>query len=119
MNRILTLLLFVGLSLVGGLVIGIMTAPGEWYAGLNKPFFNPPNWVFGPVWTLLYTAIGVAGWRVWRIAGSKRLQQVWWGQMGLNFLWSPVFFAAQNLGIAQPYVTLCKRNFDVFDSKAT
>jgi tryptophan-rich sensory protein len=49
----------------GGLAIGFLTTPGEWYARLNKPAFNPPPWIFGPVWTLLYVLIAIAGWRVW------------------------------------------------------
>ena len=50
----------------GGLVIGFLNAPGEWYAGLAKPAFNPPGWIFGPVWTVLYVLIAIAGWRVWQ-----------------------------------------------------
>ena len=94
-----SLALFLLLTVGGGLLIGLLTAPGEWYAGLTKPAFNPPNWIFGPVWTVLYVLIGIAGWRVWR-AEDVTLQRLWWAQMALNFLWSPVFFGAGNLGAA-------------------
>mgnify|MGYP003625219183 CR=1 FL=1 len=72
--------------------IGVLTLPGEWYAALNKPFFTPPNWLFGPVWTVLYAMVGVVGARKWLYGGAVRL---WWAQMVLNFLWSPVFFGLQ------------------------
>lgn len=98
-NAWLALALFLLLTVGGGSAIGILTAPGDWYAALEKPAFNPPNWVFGPVWTLLYIMIGVAGWLVWKIRDA-RLQTIWWTQLALNFLWSPVFFGAQMLGLA-------------------
>lgn len=100
MNRRLALVLFVLLVVAGGSAIGFLTAPGPWYAGLAKPPFNPPNWIFAPVWLLLYVMIGVAGWRVWRLDDSGAALVVWWVQLGLNFLWSPIFFAAQNIGLA-------------------
>lgn len=83
---------------VTGSLIGVTTLPGEWYAGLTKPWFTPPNWVFGPIWTILYVLIGWAGARKWLYGGESRL---WWAQMGLNFLWSPVFF-----GLHMPRVAL-------------
>jgi benzodiazapine receptor len=64
MSRYVSLILFLLLVVGGGLAIGYFTAPGEWYAGLAKPSFNPPAWLFGPVWTVLYILIAVAGWRV-------------------------------------------------------
>lgn len=91
--------LFILLTLGGGILIGTLTAPGEWYASLEKPAFNPPNWVFGPVWTVLYILIGFVGWRFWR-GDEKQLQSLWWTQLVLNFAWSPIFFTAQQLLIA-------------------
>ena len=96
----LALILFVALVVGGGLAIGYVTAPGEWYAGLVKPSFNPPNWVFAPVWTVLYVLIAVAGWRVWWQDAGSGAMMLWWLQLGLNFLWSPVFFAAHKVGLA-------------------
>jgi benzodiazapine receptor len=86
---------------VGGAVTA--TSVGTWYAGLAKPSFNPPDWVFGPVWTVLYVMIAVAGWRVWRRRGEggARLALGAWGlQLALNLVWSLVFFGARMIGAA-------------------
>ena len=94
------LALFLAVSLGGGMLVGISNPPGDWYAGLAKPSFNPPDWLFPPAWTLLYILIGIAGWRVWRLRDSGALMIVWIVQMVLNFCWSPVFFGAQQIGAA-------------------
>lgn len=91
-----SLIVFIVAVIVCGSAIGLVTAPGEWYASLQKPPFNPPNWIFGPVWTILYVLIGIAGWRAWRLERDGVLMVVWLVQMALNFLWSPIFFVAQN-----------------------
>lgn len=99
-------LLFIALAVGGGLSIGYFTAKGDWYAQLEKPSFNPPGWVFGPVWTVLYVLIAVAGWRVWRQDPVGWPTRLWWGQLALNFLWSPTFFAAHLIGPALAIVLL-------------
>jgi benzodiazapine receptor len=100
MSRFVTLLLFLVVVVGGGTIIGINNAVGEWYQALQKPPFNPPNWVFGPVWTLLYIMIAVAGWRVWHRLRTGGAMTSWWLQLGLNFLWSPTFFTLQRPGAA-------------------
>lgn len=100
MNRYLTLALFVLLVFGGGTFIGVYNIPGEWYAGLAKPSFNPPNWVFGPVWSVIYVMIGVAGWRIWEKNRMSGAMAAWWIGLSLNFAWSPVFFGMQNPGWA-------------------
>ena len=95
MNRMIPRAAFLVLVMGGGLLIGVLTAPGAWYADLTKPPFNPPNWIFGPVWTVLYVLIALAGWRTWERGRTQRDMRLWWAQLGLNFLWSPVFFALQ------------------------
>jgi translocator protein len=102
---------FLVLVVGGGLMIGYLTAPGDWYAQLAKPTFNPPAWVFGPAWTTLYILIAVAGWRVWRDRAWRRdgggwAMTLWWVQLGLNFAWSPVFFTAHRIGLALVIVVL-------------
>jgi tryptophan-rich sensory protein len=100
MHRYLTLALFIALVLGGGTLIGLMTLPGEWYAGLAKPPFNPPNWIFAPVWTLLYIMVAVAGWRTLQRGPRSAAMAVWFIQLALNFVWSPVFFGAHRIGAA-------------------
>ncbi|NDW04446.1 TspO/MBR family protein [Jiella pacifica] len=99
MSRYLALPLFLLLSVGGGALIGLSVETGGWYAELAKPSFNPPDWVFAPVWGTLYILIGVAGWRVWR-AGIGTAQKLWWLQLALNVAWPPVFFSAHMLGAA-------------------
>lgn len=83
-----------------GAFIGTQTAPGLWYAGLEKPPFNPPNWVFGPVWFTLYVMIAIAGWRTFMAEGFGAAMGLWIAQMLLNWAWSPTFFGAENLWLA-------------------
>jgi translocator protein len=100
MKRLGPLILFLVLVVGGGLAIGFLTAPGDWYAGLAKPSFNPPNWLFAPVWTVLYVLIAVSGWRTFERDRSGWPMKLWWAQLALNVLWSPVFFAAHRIGLA-------------------
>lgn len=80
-----------------GAFIGTRTAPGLWYANLDKPPFNPPNWIFAPVWLALYVMIAIAGWRTVLREGFGLGAGLWALQMALNWAWSPAFFAAENL----------------------
>ena len=83
--------------------IGSQAGPGSWYAGLNKPTWNPPNWVFGPVWTYLYLTMALAAWRVWRRGGwtNRRTPLLMYLlQLILNAFWSPIFFGLQQPGFA-------------------
>lgn len=102
----MSLLGFLLLVVGGGLLIGALTGPGEWYARLAKPAFNPPNWVFGPVWTLLYVFIAIAGWRTWRRREDRPARLIWGLQLVLNFLWSPAFFAAHRIDVAAVIIVL-------------
>jgi tryptophan-rich sensory protein len=92
-HPLVALALFVALTVGGGGLIGLLVETGGWYAGLEKPGFNPPGWLFGPVWGILYVLIGIAGWRVWRI-GDRSALRVWGLQLGLNFAWPLLFFGA-------------------------
>ena len=90
-NRVV-LALFLSLTVVGGLLVGLLSAPDEWFAALAKPAFNPPDWIFGPVWTVLYVLIGIAGWQTWQTRPHGLAMKLWVLQLVLNFLWTPVFF---------------------------
>lgn len=96
----LVLAFFLILVLGGGLALGWLTAPGEWYAALAKPSFNPPAWVFGPAWTTLYVLIAIAGWLVWKRDRGGLPMKLWWAQLVLNFAWTPVFFSLHQVGVA-------------------
>lgn len=74
----------------------------DWYAALAKPSWTPPNWVFGPVWTVLYIAMALAAWLVWRQRGwaGARLPLLLFGvQLGLNVAWSWLFFGLRSPGL--------------------
>ncbi|MEX6507209.1 TspO/MBR family protein [Jiella sp. M17.18] len=96
MKGIGSLAFFLTLTVGGGGLLGLVVETGGWFAALDKPSFNPPDFVFAPVWGTLYLLIGIAGWLVFRTgdAGSLRL---WWLQLALNFCWPPLFFAAHAL----------------------
>ena len=97
MRRILIYAAFI-IGVFGiGLAIGSVTRPDGWYAALAKPPFNPPNWIFGPVWSVLYVMIGIAGARSFERGGGLRL---WLAQMVLNFAWTPAFFVLHRPGVA-------------------
>jgi tryptophan-rich sensory protein len=83
-------------------VVGAVSAsavPQE-YRSLEQPGFAPPSWVFGPVWTVLYVMIGVAGWLLWREDGWSRLLTLWAVQLVLNAAWTPLFFGSGLRGLA-------------------
>jgi translocator protein len=80
-----------------------MSSIGGWYAALAKPAWTPPNWVFGPVWSLLYLAMAVAAWMVWRQVGFPRAASalnLFAVQLVLNVCWSAIFFGAHRPGLA-------------------
>jgi tryptophan-rich sensory protein len=97
--QILALLGFLALALLVGAVGGTATVPNvhSWYDVLPHPPGTPPDWVFGPVWTLLYIAMAVAAWLIWRgpdiLTRQRRALRLWGWQLAANALWSPVFFA--------------------------
>ena len=93
------LALFILVVLGCGIAIGFICRPGEWYARLAKPSFNPPNWAFAPAWTMLYVLVAIAGWRTWE-HGTRAAFAVWLAQLLVNFAWSPTFFRAHRGDVA-------------------
>jgi translocator protein len=98
---IASLILPLGIGGIAGMFIS-EAIPG-WYASLNQPTFNPPNWVFGPVWTTLYTIMGISLFMIWRFEASKERNQailIFMVQLLLNFCWSFFFFYFRMIGLA-------------------
>jgi tryptophan-rich sensory protein len=84
----------------GAAAVGARYRPGAWYAGLRKPVWNPPNWLFAPVWTLLYAMMAVAAWLVWRDVGLSRETVLFVVQLALNAAWTWLFFGLKRPGLA-------------------
>jgi tryptophan-rich sensory protein len=121
----LALASFTGLTL-GAAALGSVAhrkSPGLWYQTLRKPPFQPPAWVFGPIWTALYGLIATSGYRVWKSTPSqpRALSLALWGtQLALNTAWSPLFFGARRkraafvdllalLGVAAAYAETSRK----------
>ena len=105
MNKTLKLILCILLPLIVGVISGVATATGvnTWYVNLNKPSFNPPNYLFGPVWTMLYILMGISFYLILKSANpilKKRAVIIFCVQLFLNFCWSFLFFKFQILGVA-------------------
>ncbi|MGZ4961813.1 MAG: TspO/MBR family protein [Limisphaerales bacterium] len=87
----------------GVAAIGALFMPGDWYASLNKPAWNPPGWVFGPVWSALYAMMAVAAWLVWKRGGfpaQRGALTLYLVQLALNAAWTPLFFGLHRPGLA-------------------
>ena len=105
MTRFLSFLPFLAAVAAVG-AFGAWFEPGSWYAALQKPAWTPPGWVFGPVWTVLYVLIAVAGWLVWRVEGLGGALIAWIVQLVLNGTWSFAMFGAQQIGLAMVIIAL-------------
>lgn len=105
-KKLSRILIAVGICLIVGSISGGSTASSltDWFATLEKPVFNPPGWIFGPVWTILYIMMGIAAGRVWAMGmdtpGVKRALSIFGIQLLLNFMWSIIFFGLQEIAWA-------------------
>lgn len=101
MRRWTGLAVWIVLPLLAG-AFGSQFQPGPWYAQLDKPAWNPPGWVFGPVWTTLYVLMGIAAWLVWdrHGAAARGALTVFVVQLVFNAAWSWLFFGLQRPGLA-------------------
>lgn len=118
-DRLIALVLSVATPLVLGAAGGVITAgaiPG-WFSELAKPPWNPPSWLFAPVWTALYIAMGLAAWRIWRLgtardasptlrAGVRSALLVYGTQLLLNAIWTPAFFGLKRVDLALVIIVL-------------
>lgn len=107
MQKYLRIIYCVTICLVVGFLSGKVTQSSitTWYPTLTKPIFNPPNWIFAPVWTLLYIFMGIAAGLVWNEINSKEKEvknalKFFIIQLGLNALWSYLFFGLNNILLA-------------------
>ena len=100
------------ITLAIGVVASLFTTPQipGWYATLQKPAFNPPNWLFAPVWTTLYLMIAIAAYLVWQRRNNspvyRKAKQIYLGQLFLNFSWSIIFFGLHQIFIALVIIVL-------------
>jgi tryptophan-rich sensory protein len=109
-NKLLSLAVSVGIPMVGGFVGGLATAAEVkgWYTRIKKPKWTPPNWLFGPAWSVFYIAQGVAAWLVWLKKDVKNVQTplILYGiQLALNFCWTPIFFTLHRPDLATAEAT--------------
>jgi len=104
--KVATWVTFYVATIVAASSAGLWDIKG-YYADLTAPAFAPPNWLFGPVWTILYVFVAVIGYRLVYMAKDAwkpLLIALWTLQFGLNTIWTPVFFGANNLGAALVYI---------------
>lgn len=104
-SDITKLVIAILIPLALGAIAGRFTAQAvpEWYATLNRPSFNPPNWIFGPVWTVLYILLGISLYLIWKQPPSQERNnalRIFSIQMFFNFIWSFVFFYFNQIGLA-------------------
>lgn len=110
-RSVLGLVGFLAASLAAGGIGGVVTNPAipTWYRQLEKPSWTPPDWLFGPVWTALYLAMGIAAWLVWRRGGwaaNRRALTLFGIQLILNALWSFLFFGLRSPGLAMAEIVV-------------
>ncbi len=104
LNNFFKLAVAIAASEAAGIIGAFFTAPSvpAWYAGIAKPTFNPPAWVFGPVWTTLFALMGIAAFLIWEKGiGRKDVKTalgIFAGQLVLNTLWTIIFFGFHNIG---------------------
>jgi len=106
MKNAIKLIISIAIPLAIGALGSFFTIPGVkgWYQTINKPAWNPPNWIFAPVWTTLYVLMGIALYLVWKSGNSNKAKTIplsfFTMQLGLNFLWSFIFFNQHQIGWA-------------------
>ncbi|WP_297336725.1 TspO/MBR family protein [Algoriphagus sp.] len=116
-------------QLVGGTgALFTITSIDSWYQSITKPSFNPPGWIFGPVWTTLYVLMGIACYLIWKSDHPQRknLLTLYFIQLGLNGLWSPAFFGMKSpifgLVVILPLLVLilrCVKKFKIISPWAS
>ena len=101
-NKYLSLILFLiitfAASAIGGFTTSVYKEP--WYSEIILPSYNPPSWVFGPVWSTLYVFMSIAIWKAWDLTRNKQLLKIYFLHLFFNAIWSVIFFGFHNIGLA-------------------
>ena len=98
LSLLLILLITFTASAIGGFVTSIYKEP--WYSEIILPNFNPPSWVFGPVWTMLYILMSIAAWLAWNKTSDKKILKLYFIHLFFNAIWSIIFFGFHRIGLA-------------------
>ncbi len=101
-NKYLSLTLFIVITFAASAIGSFTTSAFKepWYSQIILPSFNPPSWVFGPVWTILYVFMSVAVWLVWNKTKDKKLIKIYFLHLFFNAVWSIIFFGFHRIGLA-------------------
>ncbi len=101
-NKYLSLVLFLIITFAASAIGSFTTSAFKepWYSQIILPTFNPPSWVFGPVWTTLYVFMSIAIWKAWRISKDEKLLKIYFIHLFFNAIWSIIFFGFHNIGLA-------------------
>ena len=101
-NKYLSLLIILSITFIAPAIGGYITTEFKepWYAEIIKPSFNPPSWVFAPVWSTLYVLMSLAIWRVWLISLNTKIIKVYFIHLFFNSIWSVIFFGFHFIGLA-------------------
>jgi benzodiazapine receptor len=101
-NKYLSLILIILITFIASVIGGFTTATFKepWYSEIILPSFNPPSWVFGPVWTTLYILMSIAIWRIWVIFHDRKILNLYFFHLFFNSTWSIVFFGFHQIELA-------------------
>tara|TARA_B110000438_G_C15289435_1_gene426203 strand:- start:72 stop:536 length:465 start_codon:yes stop_codon:yes gene_type:complete len=101
-NKYLSLFLILLITFIASAIGGYTTASFKepWYSEIILPSFNPPSWVFGPVWTILYVLMSVAAWSTWKKKFDKKILLIYFVHLFFNAIWSIIFFGFHEIGLA-------------------
>jgi len=101
-NKYLSLLLILAITFIASGLGGVTTTyfKEPWYSEIILPSFNPPSWVFGPVWTILYIMMSIAAWKIWIRYFDKKILYLYFVHLFFNSIWSVIFFGFHNILLA-------------------
>ena len=101
-NKYLSLFLLILITFTASAISSFTTSSFKepWYSGITLPSFNPPSWVFAPVWTILYIMMSVAIWKIWKNSFDTKILKIYFIHLFFNSTWSIVFFGFHLIGLA-------------------